>query len=326
MLQGRPLYDNAADAAFYVRPTQWERVQRAIDRQLNTLVVGERGTGKTSLLRQLQRVQRERGRRAVYVDATNPEDSMDLARRLQDALLGKRGPSGRRESAEEPAPGWEPSASQTFLETLDSLGRAEPTVALVDASSAGLSIYNVFGRMRDTLWQLPHLWVVAIDAGDRATVLRPPADAFFDRVVDLDLMSVEHLTDLLARRAPNAPPAMLRQVAELAQGNPRVALRALADADVDGRDPTAGLIERGLLLERASAVGRPYAMLMAELLDLGGASPSDLELQTTLGLSRGRLTKLLRDLLDQELVVAGIEKNEGVGRPRTIYRPNLRTS
>ena len=322
MLQGRPLYDNAADAAFYVPPAQWATVQRALDRQLNMLVVGERGTGKTSLLRQLQRAQREQGRRAVYIDAANPEDSIDLAQRLQVALLGDDERSGR--SA--PAGGWQSSGSQTFLETLSSLGKAEPAIALVDASSAGLSVYNVFGRMRDTLWQLPHQWVVAIDASDRATVLRPPADAFFDRVVDLDHLSLDHLTELLARRVPEAPHSMLKQVAELAQGNPRVALRALADADVDGRDPTAGLIERGQLLERASAIGRPYAMLMAELLDQGAASPSDLELQTSLGVSRARLTKLLRDLLDRDLVVAGVEKNEGVGRPRTIYRPNLTTA
>lgn len=327
MLQGRPLYDNAADAAYYVPPNQWGTITRALERQLNTLVVGQRGAGKTSLLRQLQRTLRDRGLRVAYVDATNLDGPMDLAQRLQDALLSPddRGHwdvgAGLRPSSTDDAS--LASGSQTFLQVLSSLGTVEPSIALVDASSSGPTIYSVFGRMRDTMWQLPHRWVVAIDEIDRATVLRPPADAFFDKVVDLVPFSQQQLTKLLARRAPDVGLPMLEQVAELAQGNPRTALRAVVDVDVDGRDPATGLIERRELLERASAIGRPHAMLMAELLNAGAASPSDLELQQSLGITRARLTSLLRTLLNHGLVVAGVEKPDGVGRPRTIYRPQL---
>jgi predicted ArsR family transcriptional regulator len=64
---------------------------------------------------------------------------------------------------------------------------------------------------------------------------------------------------------------------------------------------------------------------MAELLDLGQASPSDDALQNRLGLTRGRITALLRELLDEGLVEAGRDRSSGPGRPKTIYRPRITT-
>jgi len=168
--------------------------------------------------------------------------------------------------------------------------------------------------------------VLAIEDTDRATALKPPADAFFDTVISLDPWPMNELVDLLARRADPAqlwPRDLLISAATGADGGPRQALRALSDALVHDRDPAAALDQRGRLLDRASELGRPAAMLMAELLDRGQASPSDDDLQKTLGVTRSRLTQLLRELLDKNLVTAEDERPDGPGRPRVIYRPAL---
>jgi len=111
--------------------------------------------------------------------------------------------------------------------------------------------------------------------------------------------------------------------ASQAGGNPRQALRALADAVVHDRDPAEALELRSRLLTAASDLGRPTGMLMAELLDRGQASPSDADLQAALGVTRSRLTQILRELLDHQLVTVASEQPDGPGRPKAVYRPAL---
>lgn len=330
LLQTRPLYDNRADARFFSVPPKWDALARAVERHLNVLVVGPRGVGKTTLLRQLQRSLREDGERVAFVDAAAVPDVLDLTSRIRDALLGQPAPPSSSASAAvevfraDPAP--LAGASRALASLLRSIGGAEPTTVLVDGSGSAESVYALFGRMRDVLWQQEHCWVVSIDEGDRATALKPPADAFFDVVLTFEPWPPNDLVALLMRRVDNESPLerdLVINAAAGANGSPREALRALADAVVRDRDPRDLLTERARLLDDASALGRAPAMLMAELLDRGEASSSDEALQVTLGMTRSRLTQLFRELLRANLVVAGSERANGPGRPRTVYRPAL---
>lgn len=315
VLQGRPLYDNSADEQLFVIPAEWDPIVRANERGLNVLIVGARGVGKTTLLHQLGLTLRRRDEHPVFVDATALHDPAELAIRLRDAIVGR--PSVISGAAAGLAAG----ASRAYYETLQSLAEASPSIVLVDGSSSADAIFGVFGRMRDTVWQLPHTWIVAIDEDDRATALKPPADAFFDSVITMKPVPTNDLAGLLSRRVPEATPQTLARVAALANGNPRAAIRALGHAEIHDSDPGADLTERSVLLERAATLGRPHGMLMAELLDRGATSPSDEGLQRSLGVSRARLTTLLRELLDNELVITDTERPDGPGRPRTVYRP-----
>ncbi|MGA2163681.1 MAG: helix-turn-helix domain-containing protein [Solirubrobacteraceae bacterium] len=330
LLQARPLYDNLGDSQLFVTPDAWSNVDRALERRLNVAVVGARGVGKTTLLRQLQLVLRDKGERVVFVDATAVGDTLELATRIRDALLGQPSPlvaNTRRTVGTlsgDPAP--MAGASRTLAEVLREIGGAEPAIVLVDASASAEAVYGLFGRMRDVLWQQEHRWVVAIEETDRATALKPPADAFFDTVALLDPWPIDDLVDLLARRGdPDSPWSrdLLVSVARGANGSPREALRILSDALVHDRDPSTLLDARGRLLDCASQLGRPAGMLMAELLDRGQASPSDRDLQDTLGVTRSRLTQLLHTMLAQDLVTAESERADGPGRPRVVYRPVL---
>jgi energy-coupling factor transporter ATP-binding protein EcfA2 len=331
VLQGRPLYDNSADARYHVTPPEWDAIMRALDRGNNTLLYGARGAGKTTLLRQLQLTLRDQGERTVFVDAAAAAEPLELAARVRDALRGRPGTMGARLTTTalvevlgdpSPPPG---GVSRQLYDTLVSIGEGvEPTIVLLDASAAAQAVYGIFGRMRDTIWQLPHRWLVAIDDADRATALKPPADAFFDTVIALQPLSIERLLMILHKRTDELPPKLLSQIAADARSNPRAAIRAANDALVQGFDPASELSARARLLDAAAALGRPYGMLMAELLDLGQASPSDEVLLDRLGLTRARVSALLQQLLDAGLVESAVERSDRPGRPRTVYRPALR--
>jgi hypothetical protein len=202
MLQGRPLYDNPADAKYYVEQPEWDAVIRAVERGNNTMIRGERAVGKTSLLRQVHLTLRKHDERVVYVDAAAVAAPLELVFRVRDALKGRpgieeAGPDTVSRAVAQvggdqtPPPG---GASRLLYDTLVGLGQAvEPTTVLLDAGTAAQALYGVFGRMRDTIWQPPHRWVAAIDNDDLATALKPPADAFFDTVIELAPLSIEQL-------------------------------------------------------------------------------------------------------------------------------------
>ncbi|MDP8968665.1 MAG: AAA family ATPase, partial [Actinomycetota bacterium] len=205
LIASRPLYDNQADAGLFVHPPAWDPVVRAIERRLNVAVVGPRGVGKTSLLRQLQLVLRERGEPVVFVDATAVQDVLELAARIRDTLLGEPAPvvAGARLAAEafrrQDAP--VAAASRALAALLREIGQAEGATVLVDASASAEACHGLFGRMRDVLWQQEHRWVLALEDADRPTALKPPADAFFDAVIQLEPWPIDELVDVLARRA-----------------------------------------------------------------------------------------------------------------------------
>ena len=333
MLQGRPLYDSPADAKYYVVPPEWDAVIRALDRGNNTLVCGERGAGKTSLLRQVQLTLRNNGERVVYVDATAVAEPLELVFRVRDALKGRPGLAqtapgtvsrslAQVTGEQSPPPG---GVSRLLYDTLVGLGEeVEPTIVLLDATAAAQALYGVFGRMRDTVWQLPPRWLIAIDNDDRATALRPPADTFFDIVIELGPLLIERLMTILHNRTDELPPKLLSQIAADARGNPRAAIRAANNVLVHGGAPANELSARARLLDAAAQIGRPQGMLMAELLDLGQASPSDEALLDRLGLTRARVSTLLQQLLEADLVESTVERSDRPGRPRTVYRPALR--
>lgn len=82
--------------------------------------------------------------------------------------------------------------------------------------------------MRDELWQMEHQWVVAIEDDERSILLAPPADAFFDQVVSLEMTGSE-LLEVVHKRGAELPDGVLRRISEQTH-TPRAALQAVRDA------------------------------------------------------------------------------------------------
>src|SRR6266566_214056 len=189
-LSGRPLLATAGDKGLFVnREAERKRLRSAISNRTNTLVLGERGSGKTSLLRSVEAEVRKQTR-AIWVEgrlANDPVELLELIRYRIDPQepADFAGAFARGVSAFKyrPAP-----QSQRLLELVSELDgallrRKGHWTVFLDELSAAETAHILFGRLRDEMWQLPLTWVVAANSADRATFLRPPADAFFPNVV-----------------------------------------------------------------------------------------------------------------------------------------------
>jgi hypothetical protein len=325
VLQARPLYDTDPDAELFVEPASWKRLVGAVGRRFNVAVVGARGAGKTSALRQLQRRLRAGGVHVIFVDATGAEDVGQLVTLIEAEMLGRRGALAEMGSDLAPeagalAGGPPGSTSLRVVQRIRALGEQPAAVVLVDCAHGARAAYALFGRMRDELWQMQHRWVVAVEDSERSILLSPPADAFFDLVVSVG-MSAPELLELLRARRPDLPDAGLRDIAEQTPTpTPRAALQSVREAVLSSAadDPLAATMWRQ---EGARKLGRPHSMAMEELEALGGASASDEELLRRLGWTRARASQVLGELAEADLLTALDERSAGAGRPRRVFRP-----
>jgi hypothetical protein len=322
-LTGRPLLDTRSDVDLFVDRTQELRQLRgAVDSNLNALVLGDRGAGKTSLLRRLAYDLRQGKVPHLYVDGATPEDASSLLELIRYKLAGPR-VSSTPEVLEPMLLRVKRDETQWILRLIEEIQKALSAsgqmVILLDGAPSGRDAHTLFGRARDELWQLPASWVVAADADDRAEYLEPPADAFFESMVDLKPLTDEHARTLIrARVGPSElSDRRLEEVIPLAKGNPRRLITAARDG-MD-RSPASQKAKRQALEVELAKLGRPAAMLASELEALGGASASDERLLKRLGWTRGRAVQVLKQLEEKGIVTASMRSVDGGGRPRKVY-------
>jgi len=315
-LSGRPLLDTRPDHELFVdRVDEIGRIRAALGKGLNCLVVGERGSGKTSLVRALMFEERQVAvpqdgalPEVLYVRGAGAGSASDLLRGAVEALAQYQGDDLTAGSS---------GASGAIAELGERAGRGSVLMALDDAPAvAGNAL---FGALRDELWSIDLRWLVTVATTDSATLLRPPADAFFESRVDLAPLPADASMEILRRRMGEAPERLLAEAAAIGGGNPRRLLDVAREFDGDyskWSEFASAADER----ERAlAALGRPAHMLAAELESLGGASASDDRLLSAMGWTRPRVVQVLAELEAADLVTASSLKS-GQGRPKKVYR------
>lgn len=331
-LSGRPLLDTHADRPLFAgRDRELQRLEDAYRQGLNTLLVGEHGSGRTSLLRQLELRLRTDGGTPVYLDAGGFPEPAELVVVLRERLTGPQveqvfhlfPPSLFREKTV-----W--SSGGKILNEIDLLRTRltesdvnTPGVVLLDQPDAKAA-HTLFGRLRDEIWGLPLVWVVAVDPGRRATVLQPPADAFFESIVELAPLSDDAAAHLIQRRMPEAPlpPELLDWVVRGGQGVPRRLLTLAREAQCGDAELIAERDAQRVALDARLHELPPSARAVLDALRaIGGpVSASDGHLLTRLGWSRSRTTQVLRQLEGEALVTRSAAADTGTpGRPRVLY-------
>ena len=147
----------------------------------------------------------------------------------------------------------------------------------------------------------------------RERYLEPPADAFWEAVIELGPMPANALYAILAtRKAADGTRDATNAVIAAADGNPMKLLVA-AQSGADGPRPITPDDDVGI----SEAEARLIHYLQAH----GSSSASDKRLLMELGWSRGRAQQVLKALEDAGLVTAQPAPSDGgPGRPRKVYQ------
>jgi hypothetical protein len=305
------------------------------------LVLGPRRSGRTSFLKHLDyQLRTEANQAHVFIEGGLSDDARAFLSLLTFRLLGDRSISAgealtRSARAAVDVFGGVPTINLATPrhETEEMLAlyagvRAAASekpgcIVLVDEMTSPELTHTIFGRFRDETWNLPLRWVVAGDTDARATYLAPPADAFFEVVVELSPLSDEAAEELLQRRAGGEllPPELVRAAVELAGGNPDRLLSAARSLLIDGVSLDA---LRGMQKWRASqlaALGPAAQRLLEDLEAFGPASASDADLLARLNWSRGRAAQVFRQLETAGLVRSSAQRSVNGSPDRKVFEP-----
>lgn len=306
----RPLLNTASDQRLLILDDSRLHAAAATQEARNVLIIGEPGSGKTSLLYHALGRARAEDRPALFLAGRVVRGSRELV----DALVSLAVEEDWIQDGPAPAAD-DPLGPARQVRRL----RQAPENALVLVDDLSIEQGRaLFGALRDELWQTPVSFAVAARPDVAQTLSTPPADAFFDRRYVLEPLSGGDANQLLARRHRAGESALLAIFDPDRAMQPR-ALVALASAEGPGGryDPVR---QHELLHVAEQAAGRPGSMLLAEIWGREGVSASDEDLQRSLGVTRNRLTELLRTLADRGVLAAHPEPREGrTGRPRMIY-------
>jgi hypothetical protein len=304
----------AADQQLYEpRPAIDDVLLRAVERRRNTLVVGAPGSGRTTLLHAHEFHLRQREAPVAYVDARITLDAFEL--------LGAVSQAGRGVHPDRAWPDLsgiradQPYAIAQVIRLLKGL-RVALTVLIDDPPPE--AAFELFGRYRDPMWELDFSWVVATTPDGAAVLDRPPADAFFERRVEIFDLNAAEKRRVLARRAPGLDPRAAETLAEYGPEGFRWFLDAAArvdDGEIDADRYVSGIAERA---RRAAALGHAAAVALDEVAALGPVSASDERLLRRLRWTKARASRVLNDLLDAGLLEAH-ERAAGPGRPRKFF-------
>jgi energy-coupling factor transporter ATP-binding protein EcfA2 len=319
------------------RRRETEAIIRAIEASQAVLLLGERGSGRTSLLNHVAWLlaRREEPRQTVIVSgelASSPSQLLGVlvARvgRLAepgntrgswiDDLRALSMPDGPFGQVVQPA---------IVIELVDLLGERlaalkRPVCLMIDGIAPTVA-HGVFGGLRNELWALANAsWVVAGDTTGEALYLEPPADAFFERTIRIGPLTDSDAKKLLRAHLPDVMEAEIAQAVAVGEGNPRRLLRAAADIQAGVAPADAKTND---LKQQARKLAGPLAgALVGYLADHGPAAASDQTMLRQICASRQRASQLMHELEAAGLLET-IEQHEPGRRGRPARRFGLRT-
>jgi len=312
-LDNRPLL-GTIDADLFVTPTIMPALRAAVERKLNVLVLGGRGSGKTSLLRALEAADSDLERGVVYIDLGPAQTAEDALLIIAEALGRPWGVSESLGSSLAPKNG----PSSALLRLARHLDKAPPSLILVDSPPGNGESHTLFGRLRDVLWQLPHQWIVAANDVLRDELTRPPANAFFDVQLQLEPFNNEQQRDFLKRRLREEEPQVdIEAIVGETDGQPRSVLQLARAAVLSTVDDA--LSQRQGQRHRLAEFSNTASTIVAFIEDNGPTSGSDPRLLAALGVSGQRARQVMRDLEESGILESFAEQEERRGRPRKLY-------
>jgi energy-coupling factor transporter ATP-binding protein EcfA2 len=333
-----PLAQSRADQRRFVdRSGETDAIMRAVAASQPVLLLGERGSGRTSLLNHVAWLlaRQEEPRQTVIVSgelAVNPSQLLGVLVARVQRLAEPDTSRGRwiedlRALSMPDGPFGQVAQPAIVMELVDLLGERlaalEGPVCLMVDGIAPTVAHGVFGSLRNELWALPNAaWVVTGDSAAEALYLEPPADAFFEHIIKLGPLADADAAKLLRAHVPELSNADVERAVAVGEGNPRRLLRAAADIQA-GIAPTVAKSDQ--FAQQAAAVAGPLAGALANYLAAHGpTSASDQTMLRQIGASRQRASQLMHELESAGLLET-IEQHEPGRRGRPARRFGLRS-
>jgi energy-coupling factor transporter ATP-binding protein EcfA2 len=332
-----PLAQSRADQRRFVdRSRETDAVMQAVAASQPVLLLGDRGSGRTTLLNHVAWLlaRGEEPRRTVMVSgelASTPAQLLGVLVARVQRLAEPGGSRGRwiedlRALSMPDGPFGQVIQPAILMELVDLLGERlaaleRPVCLMVDGIAPTVA-HGVFGSLRNELWALQGAaWVVAGDSAAEALYLEPPADAFFERTVRLGPLTDADAAKLLRAHLPELSDADVEAAIAVSDGNPRRLLQAAGDIQA-GIAPAGPAAEE--LVRHATAVaGALGGALVGYLAAHGPASASDESMLRQIGASRQRASQLMHALESAGLLET-IEQHEPGRRGRPARRFGLR--
>lgn len=318
-LTSRPLLATQRDQALFAgRDWELEKITRDLRRGFNVVVEGDRGSGKTSLLRALMWThhndEQRDGSIRVYVRVAGLSDVAAVLNRVIDVIEGQETPPDRRRNAAE------------ALRELAARRELGPVCVLLDDVDPQVG-NQLFGLLRDELWETGVQWVVTANTNDSKTLRRPPADAFFETMLRLDPLSPDVAFDLLNRRLAlvrvgDRLEGRSRDVIEVLAGKggqPRELLERARHVD-ENNDPESVLAAGNAIRQVLATLSQPANKLYSEIRHRDPISASDEDVQDRMGWTRPRLIQVLGELERAGLVESYRQPRRGPGQPKKMFR------
>jgi len=326
----QPLAQSRADQRRFIdRDRETNSIIEAAKASQPVLVLGERGSGRTSLLNHVAWLlaREKESRDSVLISgelARDPAQLLGVFVARIGRLAGQRGsrarwleelqalsmPDGPFGAVVQPA---------ILMELIDLLGERlaeleRPVCLMIDEIFPAVA-HGVFGTLRNELWTLQDVsWIVTGESAAGSLYREPPADAFFAQTVVLSPLSDTDACKLLDAHVPDLPASDVEKVLAGGRGNPRRLLRAAADIQA-GIPPDQVFAHE--LAAKATSLAGPLAGRMVEYLaEHGPASASDESMLRQIGASRQRASQLMHQLHSAGLLHTVEQAKEGrPGRP-----------
>lgn len=350
-LRNAPLLATKRDQALFV--DREEIVRHLFDSAhagLNTVLLGPRGVGKTSVLhRVLARAEEHQDdpRDVPWLPVAvtgEPTSAYDFLLRVLVALaeaMDQEGVAFDRQPLDRVL---RPTRGEMFddestvgllslLRALDELAThlreaGRTPVFLVDELADSTVGRAVFGRMRDELWRVGGTWIVASDGAQRDALLQAPADVFFERTVEIGPLNPAASRALLRARLEHGQPDShatldddtIDRVVRLSGGVPLSLVSLLRDV-LDGVSLEETEAREREFSMQITTLSEPAQRLAAALRARGGLGrATDEELQWKMGWSASRLRQVFGELERAGIIDAVASSTNQPGRPSKVYR------